>query len=100
GIDGRSSIPHEQQICGDAGDGILIDSRIWHSAGANSTDDIRTSVVARYSPWWLSVDYGKRNCAFIPAHIFDKLPEPVQELYSHRRVKNEPHQIGSPSEQL
>ena len=71
GIDGMSSNPHEEQVCGDAGDVILIDSRIWHSAGANSTDEIRTSVVARYSPWWLSVDYGKRNCAFVPAHIFD-----------------------------
>ena len=93
GIDGLSSIPHEEQVCGDAGDVLLIDSRIWHSAGVNMTDEIRTSVVARYSPWWLSVEYGKRNCAFVPAHIFDTLPNPVQELYGHRRVKNEPLQI-------
>ena len=99
GIDGMCSIPHEQQICGDAGDVILIDSRIWHSAGANSTDEIRTSVVARYSPWWLSVDYGKRNCAFVPAHIFDAFPAGVQELYEHRRVKNEPLLIGEPFQQ-
>lgn len=99
GIDGLGPIPHEEQVCGDAGDVLLIDSRVWHSVGPNQTDEIRSCVVARYSPWWLSVDYGKRNCAFVPAHIFDAFPEGVQELYAHRRVKNEPLLIGEPSQQ-
>lgn len=85
GIDEHCSIPGELQVSGAAGDVVVIDSRIWHSRGANATDQTRTSVVARYSPWWLSVDYGKRNRAFIPAHIFDTFPEPVQALYAHRR---------------
>ena len=85
GIDEHSTIPNEQQICGDAGDVLLIDSRIWHSRGANTTDETRTSVVARYSPWWLSTEYGKRNAAFVPADIFDSFPQPLQELYAHRR---------------
>ena len=85
GIDEFRSIPGELQVCGEAGDVLLIDSRIWHSTGANLTDEIRTSIVARYSPWWLSVEYGKRNAAFVPAHVFDSLPQPVQELYAHRR---------------
>ncbi len=93
GINGHGPLPHEEQVCGDAGDVLLIDSRIWHSVGANQTDEIRSCVVARYSPWWLSVEYGKRNCAFVPAHIFDQFPQPVQELYAHRRVRNEPLQI-------
>ena len=87
GIDETSSIPGELQVCGEAGDVILIDSRIWHSTGANLTDEIRTTIVARYSPWWLSVEYGKRNAAFVPAHIFDSLPQPVQALYAHRRAE-------------
>ena len=87
GIDQFSSIPNEIQVCGDAGDVLMIDSRIWHSRGANTTDEIRTSIVARYSPWWLSVDQGNRNRAFLPVHIFDALPEAVQALYAHRRGK-------------
>lgn len=87
GIDEHSAIAGELQVCGEAGDVILIDSRIWHSTGANQTDEIRSSVVARYSPWWLSVEYGKRNAAFVPAHIFDSLPQPVQALYAHRRAE-------------
>ena len=87
GIDEFCTIPGELQVCGEAGDVILIDSRIWHSTGANLTHEIRTSIVARYSPWWLSVEYGKRNAAFVPAHIFDGLPEPVQALYAHRRAE-------------
>lgn len=90
GIDEHAPIAGELQVCGEAGDVILIDSRVWHSIGANTTGEVRSAVVARYSPWWLSVEYGKRNCAFVPAHIFDAMPEPVQELYAHRRVKNEP----------
>ncbi len=92
GIDEHRSIVSERQVCGDAGDVILIDSRIWHSRGANTTDEVRTSVVARYSPWWLSTEYGKRNAAFVPAHIFDRFPQPLQELYAHRRGKRRPVQ--------
>ncbi len=92
GIDEHSAIPNERQVCGDAGDVVLIDSRIWHSRGANTTDETRTSVVARYSPWWLSTEYGKRNAAFVPADIFDRFPQPLQELYAHRRGKRRPVQ--------
>ncbi len=84
---GLSPIPHEEQVCGDAGDVLVVDSRVRRSAGPIQTDEIRSCVAARYSPRWLSGDYGKRNCAFVPAHIFCAFAEGVQARYAQRRSK-------------
>jgi hypothetical protein len=47
-----------------AGSVLVQDSRLWHTGGVNTSDAVRTSVVVRYAPWWLSVEFGRTQvCA-------------------------------------
>ncbi len=84
GISVTKPIPNEIQATGNAGSVLMMDSRIWHTAAPNETDYSRVAILARYVPWWLSVELGKRNQATIPADVLSGFPEAVQALYQHR----------------
>jgi ectoine hydroxylase-related dioxygenase (phytanoyl-CoA dioxygenase family) len=49
----------EVQVVAKAGSVLVQDSRLWHTGGVNTSDAVRTSVVVRYAPWWLSVEFGR-----------------------------------------
>lgn len=83
-IDQFKSIPGEIQVSGPAGSALVMDSRIWHSAGANPDSEPRVAVITRYCPWWLSVEFGRRNNAIVPAATYEALPENVKPLFRHR----------------
>ena len=54
----------EVQVVAKAGSVLVQDSRLWHTGGVNTSDAVRTSVVVRYAPWWLSVEFGRTQvCA-------------------------------------
>ncbi len=78
------SIPGEIQVRGAAGSVLVMDSRVWHSAGANPGSEPRVAVITRYCPWWLSVEFGGRNNAVVPPEIYAALPDTVKPLYRHR----------------
>ena len=59
GIDQNKPIPNEMQVTGSAGSVLMTDSRIWHTATANLSDEPRIAMLARYIPWWVSVEMGK-----------------------------------------
>lgn len=40
-----------------AGDIVIWDSRLWHSAGENKTSDSRWSIVGTFSRWWIKQNY-------------------------------------------
>ena len=84
GIDEYAPIPNEVQAMGSAGRVLVFDSRIWHSNAANPSDKSRTSVVVRYAPWWLNLEFYGVNQANLPAEVFDTFPEDVKVLYEHR----------------
>ena len=84
GIDQNKPIPNEMQVTGSAGSVLMTDSRIWHTATSNLSEEPRTAVLARYIPWWVSVEMGKRNRATVPAEVFAAFPEDVKALYRHR----------------
>ena len=50
----------------------------------NPSDEPRVAVLTRYSPWWMSLEFGARNQAFVPRDVFDKFPDTVKDLYRHR----------------
>jgi ectoine hydroxylase-related dioxygenase (phytanoyl-CoA dioxygenase family) len=83
-IDQLKSIPGEIQVSGPAGSALVIDSRIWHSAGANPGPEPRVAVITRYCPWWLSLEFGRRNNAIVPEATYDALPEAVKPLFRHQ----------------
>ena len=83
-IDPSHSIPGEIQISGPAGSVVVIDSRIWHSSASNPSSEPRVTVLARYSPWWVSLEFGGRNQAFVPRTVYEALPDAVKVLYRHR----------------
>ena len=35
---------------------LLYDSRLWHAVGANRSDQERTIMTVRYTPWWLNLE--------------------------------------------
>ena len=76
-------IPGEIQISGPAGSVAIIDSRVWHSNAANPSPRHRVTVLARYAPWWLGLEFGGRNNAIVPMDTYDALPEAVKLLYRH-----------------
>jgi hypothetical protein len=62
----------------------MIDSRIWHSGAANPSPDPRVTVLTRYVPWWLSLEFGGRNRAIVPRKAYEAMPDAVKLLYRHR----------------
>ena len=48
--------PTEIQATGDAGSVLVMDSRMWHAAGANRTDETRVAMAIRFAPWWLNLN--------------------------------------------
>ncbi len=90
-------IPGEMQLSGPAGSVVMIDSRIWHSSAANPSSEPRVTVLTRYSPWWLSLEFVGRNNAIVPRTTYESMPDAVKLLYRHRaegekdplRVKHE-----------
>ena len=83
-IDAFKPIPGEMQVSGPAGSVLIIDSRIWHSNAANPSDKPRVAIVVRYVPWWVSVEFGGRNNAIVPRHVYEAFPDDVKPLYRHR----------------
>lgn len=55
GFDPMAPVPGEVNACGDAGDVLLFDSRLWHATASNTTDESRVALAVRYAPWWLDV---------------------------------------------
>ena len=80
----NQSIPGEIQLEGKAGSVVMIDSRIWHTAGNNPSDEPRVTMLTRYSPWWMNLEFGGRNQAMVPRAIYERFPEEVKLLYKHR----------------
>ena len=58
-VDEHAPVPGEVQVVAKAGSVLVQDSRLWHTGGVNTSDAVRTSVVVRYAPWWLSVEFGR-----------------------------------------
>lgn len=77
-------IPGEIQLAGPAGSVVMIDSRVWHSSGSNPSPEPRVTILARYSPWWLSLEFGGRNNAIVPRETYEAMPDAVKLLYRHR----------------
>ena len=83
-IDQFKPIRGEIQVVGPEGSALVMDSRIWHSTGANPSPEPRVAIITRYCPWWLSVEFGGRNNAIVPRETYEALPEAVKPLYRHR----------------
>ena len=67
-------------------------SRLWHSGAANQTDETRLSVVVRFAPWWLSLEWGdpkkgayaNGNAGLVPRAVYDRWSSEAQLLFRHR----------------
>ena len=80
GIDVMSPYPTEQQATGKAGDVLLFDSRTWHAAGANTTDQPRLGLAVRYAPWWFNLDYLMPPDSPEKQRLAEEVGRPVEEL--------------------
>ena len=100
GVDPLEPYPTEMNVSGSAGSVLIMDSRTWHAAAPNQTEEPRVAVVVRYAPWWLDTRVlcpGSRqrqtleaktgladpHQPTLPSEVFAALPEDVQPLFSH-----------------
>ncbi len=83
-MDPTRSIPGEMQLSGPAGSVVVLGSRIWHSNASNPSPEPRVTVLARYSPWWINLEFGGRNRAIVPRAVYEAMPDAVKVLYRHR----------------
>lgn len=100
GIDPHAAHPDEIHVCGQAGDVLLFDSRLWHASAPNTTHSPRVALAVRYAPWWLNLEVlrpgsderqrmvdepgGKENSVpSIPRAAFDELPSALKPLVRH-----------------
>ncbi|MBX3010002.1 MAG: phytanoyl-CoA dioxygenase family protein [Caldilineaceae bacterium] len=100
GIGELESYPTEVNASGEAGDVLVMDSRLWHATAANLTNGPRVAIVIRYAPWWLDLSVlqpgsavrqrmtqatgkGENSVPAVPAAVYAGLPEPVKPLFSH-----------------
>ena len=78
----------------------MFDSRTWHTNGANTSNEQRIAIIARYVAWWFNLnqiipglsDYeieaertGVRADDVVPItqKTYDGLPEKVKPLFRH-----------------
>lgn len=100
GIGELEIYPTEINATGNAGDVLVMDSRLWHATAANITGDPRVAVVTRYAPWWLDLNVlmpdsitrdrlqkatgkGENQVPLVPATVYAGLPEKVKSLFAH-----------------
>ena len=98
--DENAPYPTEIQVSGDAGSVLVMDSRMWHAAGANRTDQARVAMAIRLAPWWLNLNglmpgSGERarlmqatglkenEVEAVRKEVFAGLPPAVQPLFEH-----------------
>jgi hypothetical protein len=92
--------PDAKQMTGKAGSVMVMDSRMWHAAPANTSEEARIGLAIRWAPWWLNldvlmagsderrrmVDEPGRKDNQVPAvdrAVFEGLDAPVQTLFRH-----------------
>ena len=80
GIDVMSPYPTEKQAIGKAGDVLLFDSRTWHAAGANTTNQPRLAIAVRYAPWWFNLDYLMPPDSPEKQRLAEEIGRPVEEF--------------------
>jgi ectoine hydroxylase-related dioxygenase (phytanoyl-CoA dioxygenase family) len=70
-----------RQISAHAGQLIFFDSRLWHAAGVNRTDQMRRALTLTFTrPFWKpQFDY----CRYLGAEVVAALPEPTQQLLGY-----------------
>ena len=90
----------EFHVTGEAGSVVLFDSRLWHCAPDNPSDEARMAIAVRYAPSWLNLDLLDADSEFqkqvleatgknaksvprIPSSVYETLPEKVKPLYRH-----------------
>ena len=100
GIGELETYPTEVNAAGNAGDVLVMDSRLWHATAPNITTDPRVAVVVRYAPWWLDLSVlqpdsatrqrllqatgkGENQVPLLPALVYATLPETVKPLFAH-----------------
>jgi ectoine hydroxylase-related dioxygenase (phytanoyl-CoA dioxygenase family) len=100
GIDRLTPDPEETNVEAAPGDVLLYDSRLWHAVGANRSDEPRTIMTVRYTPWWLNLEMrrpggpehamlraeanGKDNSVpLVPRSVFAHFDESARRLFAH-----------------
>jgi len=100
GVGELESYPTEVNATGQAGDVLVMDSRLWHATAPNITNNPRVATVVRYAPWWLDLSVlmpdsptrdrlmqatGKKEnqVPAMPSSVFAKLPEATKPLFAH-----------------
>lgn len=99
-LDRFQPLPGEIQATGPAGSLLLLDSRCWHAAAPNQSDEDRVACAVRFAPWWLNLEVLRPNSFLrkrmveqenkpdgpvpaIPREVFEQLPAAVQPLFHH-----------------
>ena len=100
GVDPLKPYPTEMQATGDAGSVLIFDSRMWHAAAVNRSNEPRVGLAVRYAPWWLNLDVlkpgsversrmadetGRRENEVLPVprRVYESLPANVKPLFRH-----------------
>lgn len=99
-IDRNAPHPNEINVTGKAGSVFLFDSRLWHSAALNRSDQPRVALSVRYAPWWLNLDVRRKgspdnqrivvetngrdnSVPLLSKSSYESLPENVKPLFRH-----------------
>lgn len=90
----------EKHATGSAGSVLVMDSRCWHAAAPNRSEQPRVAFAVRFAPWWLNLEVlrqdsflhrrmvaanGKRDGSIpsLPRTVYEKLPNSVKPLFYH-----------------
>ncbi len=100
GVDPQSVLEGETALTGDSGTVAVLDSRLWHAAAPNRSDQPRVGLAIRFAPWWLNLDSlmpgsdERRRLADergmkenlvppVPRELFERLAKEVRPLFRH-----------------
>ena len=98
--DENDPYPTETQVSGAAGSVLVMDSRMWHAAGANRTEEARVAMAIRFAPWWLNLNglrpgsgerarlmkttgLNENEVEAVRKEVYAGLPPAVKPLFEH-----------------
>lgn len=98
--DENDPYPTEIQVSGSAGSVLVMDSRMWHAAGANRTEEARVAMAIRFAPWWLNLNglrpgsgerarlmkttgLNENEVEAVRKEVYAGLPPAVKPLFEH-----------------
>jgi hypothetical protein len=77
----QSALANAIPIISQPGDIVIWDSRLWHGALPNTTNESRWALIGTFTRWWIKQNFDMAGT--LPQHIYDALDDDERVLFGY-----------------